>query len=216
MKTVRKFLAIIISVIMTLLCFPLLASGAQTVSYSANDIAGKKGETVTVTVKISSTVKVWGSNVSLSYNSSELQFVSCSKGDAISNGSLHNTGSAVNFSGTYKSTTATVFTVKFKIKKDSGTCTLKLTSTENIDYDGKSYSCTTKNGSVTVLNSTTILGDVTGDGKIAATDARMILQYVAGIKTLSNKQIALADVNKDGKIAATDARYVLQMVAGLK
>ena len=79
MKTVRKFLAIIISVIMTLLSFSVLASGAQTVSYSANDVAGKKGETVTVTVKISSTAKIWGSNVSLSYNSSELQFVSCSK-----------------------------------------------------------------------------------------------------------------------------------------
>ena len=44
----------------------------------------------------------------------------------------------------------------------------------------------------------------------------MILQNVAGLKTLSNKQMALADVNKDGKIAATDARYILQIVAGLK
>ena len=216
MKIVRKFLAIIISVIMTLLSFSVLASGAQTVSYSANDVAGKKGETVTVTVKISSTAKIWGSNVSLSYNSSELQFVSCTKGDAISNGSLHNTGSAINFSGTYKSTDATVFTVKFKIKKDSGTCTLKLTSTENIDYNGKSYSCTTKNGSVTVLNSTTILGDVTGDGILGATDARLTLQGIAGLKTLSNKQSALADVNKDGVVTAVDARYILQTVAGLK
>ena len=177
---------------------------------------GKKGETVTVTVKISSGSKIWGSNVSLSYNSAELQYVSSSKGDAISNGSLHNTGSAVNFSGTYKSTDATVFTVKFKILKSSGTYTLKLTSTENIDYNGKSYSCTTKNGSVTVLNSTTILGDVTGDGNLGATDARMILQSIAGLKTLSNKQSALADVNKDGVVTAVDARYILQTVAGLK
>ena len=48
MKIVRKFLAIIISVIMTLLSFSVLASGAQIVSYSANDVAGKKGETVAV------------------------------------------------------------------------------------------------------------------------------------------------------------------------
>ena len=215
MKT-TKYLAIIMSIIIIVLSFPLINASAQGVSYSANDIAGKKGETVTVTVKISSSSKIWGSNIFLAYNSTELQYVSSSKGDAVSNGSLHNTGSSVNFSGTYGNTNATVFTVKFKIIKDSGTYTLKLTSTENIDYDGKSYSCTTKNGSVTVLNSTTILGDVTGDGKIAATDARMILQNVAGLKTLSNKQIALADVNKDGKIAATDTRYILQIVAGLK
>ena len=215
MKT-TKFLAILISIVIAVVPFFTINASAQGVTYSANNVAGKKGETVTVTVKISSGSKIWGSNVSLSYNSAELQYVSSSKGDAISNGSLHNTGSAVNFSGTYKSTDATVFTVKFKILKSSGTYTLKLTSTENIDYNGKSYSCTTKNGSVTVLNSTTILGDVTGDGNLGATDARMILQSIAGLKTLSNKQSALADVNKDAVVTAVDARYILQTVAGLK
>ena len=216
MTKTTKFLAIIISIVITVLSFPVINASAQGVTYSANNVAGKKGETVTVTVKISSSSKIWGSNVSLAYNSTELQYVSSTKGNAVSNGSLHNTGSSVNFSGTYKSTDATVFTVKFKILKSSGTYTLKLTSTENIDYDGKSYSCATKNGSVTVLNSTTIRGDVTGDGKIAATDARMILQSVAALKTLSNKQLALADINKDGVVTAVDARFILQMVAGLK
>ncbi len=213
---ITKFFAIIISIVIIVLSFPLINASAQGISYSANDVAGKKGETVTVTVKISSSSKIWGSNVYLAYNSNELQYVSSSKGDAVSNGSLHNTGSSVNFSGTYGKTNATVFTVKFKVLKDLGTYTLKITSTENIDYNGKEYSCTTKNGSVTVLNSTTILADVTGDGKIAATDARMILQAVAGLKTLSNKQLALADVNKDGSVTAVDARYILQVVAGLK
>lgn len=214
MKT-TKFLAILISIVLTVLSFPVINASAQGVTYSANNVAGEKGETVTVTVKISSGSKIWGSNVSLAYNSTELQYVSSTQGDAVSAGSLHNTGSVVNFSGTYKNGDATVFIVKFKILKTSGTYTLKLTSTENIDYNENTYSCTTKNGSVTVLNSETIRGDVTGDGKIAATDARMILQSVAALKTLSNKQSALADINKDGVITAVDARYILQIVAGL-
>ena len=64
-------------------------------------------------------------------------------------------------------------------------------------------------------NTEILLGDVNGDGKIAATDARLILQFVAGLKTEKDLIIANADVNKDGKIAATDARMILQMVAGL-
>lgn len=64
-------------------------------------------------------------------------------------------------------------------------------------------------------NTAILLGDVNGDGKIAATDARLILQFVAGLKTEKDLVIANADVNKDGKIAATDARMILQIVAGL-
>ena len=154
--------------------------------------------------------------MSLSYDSKELQYVSCEKGDAVANGSLFNTGKAVNFSGVYNNSNGTVFTVKFKILKDSGTCTLKLESTENTDYNGKVYECTTKNGSVTVLGATDVLGDATGDGKVAASDARLILQVVAGVKKLNDKQTKLADMNKDGKVSATDARLVLQTVAGLK
>lgn len=61
-----------------------------------------------------------------------------------------------------------------------------------------------------------IIGDVDDSGAISAVDARLILQYVAGLKSeseLSNPNGA--DVNRDGKITAVDARKVLQIVAGL-
>ena len=59
-------------------------------------------------------------------------------------------------------------------------------------------------------------GDTNGDGNISATDARIVLQAVAGTKVLSDEAKKTADVNCDGKITAVDARYILQIVAGLK
>ncbi len=61
-----------------------------------------------------------------------------------------------------------------------------------------------------------ILGDVNGTDGITAIDARLILQHVAGLRTLTAKEQEAADMNKDGNITALDAREILQIVAGLK
>ena len=61
-----------------------------------------------------------------------------------------------------------------------------------------------------------IKGDVDGNGKLSAVDARMILRHVAHVETLTLSQMANADVNGDFKITAVDARRVLRMVAGLE
>ena len=211
-----KFLAVVTSFILLISCFSVISVGAADVDYSATSVSGKTGETVTVTVKISSDKKIWGANVMLGYNSSELEYESSSMGDAVSAGSLYNTGSSVNFSGTFANTDSTVFTVKFKILKESGTSILKLTSTENIDYNGKSYTCSATNGIITVLSNSALLGDVNNDGKLSPIDARYVLQYVANIRTFNETQFALADVNKDGKVNSLDARWILQIVAGIR
>lgn len=57
------------------------------------------------------------------------------------------------------------------------------------------------------------LGDVNGDGKVTAVDARIVLQNVAGLKTLTEKEKEAADMNADGNITAVDARVILQKVA---
>ncbi|MBR2954038.1 MAG: dockerin type I repeat-containing protein [Clostridia bacterium] len=61
------------------------------------------------------------------------------------------------------------------------------------------------------------VGDVNGDGKVGAVDARLILQHVANTRELSEDELARADIvgNGDG-VKATDARKVLQIVAGLE
>lgn len=60
----------------------------------------------------------------------------------------------------------------------------------------------------------TVRGDVNGDGKVNAVDARWILQAASGERTLSAEQNAAADVNGDGKINAVDARWILQVASG--
>lgn len=59
-------------------------------------------------------------------------------------------------------------------------------------------------------------GDVDGDGKITAADARLILRRAAKLVKFTVEQDALADVDKDGKITAVDARIVLRVSAGLE
>ncbi|MDO4155126.1 MAG: leucine-rich repeat protein [Clostridia bacterium] len=59
-------------------------------------------------------------------------------------------------------------------------------------------------------------GDVNGDGKVNAVDARWVLQAASGARTFDATQTAAADVNGDGKINAVDARWVLQVASGAR
>ncbi|MCD7827696.1 MAG: dockerin type I repeat-containing protein [Clostridiales bacterium] len=59
-------------------------------------------------------------------------------------------------------------------------------------------------------------GDVDGDGKVTAADARLILRRAAKLITFTDAQNKLADVDGDGNVTATDARIVLRVSAGLE
>ena len=70
--------------------------------------------------------------------------------------------------------------------------------------------------SCVAIAAVTLPGDVNGDGKVAAADARMILQVVAELKEKSLiKNFDNADVDVDGVLRATDARKILQIIAEL-
>lgn len=55
-------------------------------------------------------------------------------------------------------------------------------------------------------------GDITGDGEISASDARMVLLSATEGAELSGAQSVAADINEDMNISATDARSILQMI----
>jgi hypothetical protein len=59
------------------------------------------------------------------------------------------------------------------------------------------------------------LGDVDGDGKLTAADARRILRRAAKLTVFTMEEEKRADVDYDGKITAKDARKVLRVVAQL-
>jgi hypothetical protein len=60
------------------------------------------------------------------------------------------------------------------------------------------------------------VGDVNGDGRINARDARTLLRLVAGLTNEGEANEAAADVNNDGRVNARDARTLLRQIAGLE
>lgn len=119
-----------------------------------------------------------------------------------------------------KNASETLFTVNFTVKADA---TLGSTGSFTVSSEG-AYSTaaqlvtgtgvTDKTFTVTVQESTGLLGDVNGDGEITARDATMILRYYVGAITLTDEQTMRADVNKDGDVTARDATQILRYYVG--
>lgn len=61
-----------------------------------------------------------------------------------------------------------------------------------------------------------LMGDVNGDGKITAADARMTLRAASRLEIFSSDVALVADVTGDGKVNAADARKILRMAAQLE
>ncbi len=61
-----------------------------------------------------------------------------------------------------------------------------------------------------------VVGDVDGNKKVNATDARKVLRYVAGLEQLNSNQLKAANVDGNKSVTATDARRILRHVAGLE
>ena len=61
-----------------------------------------------------------------------------------------------------------------------------------------------------------IKGDVDADGRVTASDARIVLRASVSLDRLSAAQSILADVNDDGNITALDARFVLRVAVNLE
>lgn len=77
-----------------------------------------------------------------------------------------------------------------------------------------------ENKSVTLFavweeETSSLLGDVNGDGEIDAADAGLISRYDAGFVTLTSEQLKAGDVNKDGVVDAADAGLISRYDAGL-
>ncbi len=69
---------------------------------------------------------------------------------------------------------------------------------------------------VTASAKTVKLGDVNGDGRITASDARSILRFAATLDTYDEELLKIADVDLNNKVTASDARKVLRVAAALE
>lgn len=116
----------------------------------------------------------------------------------------------------------TLFTVNFTVKADAApgsTGSFAVSSEGAYSTVAQLVTGTGVTGetfTVTVQESTGLLGDVNGDGNINSTDAVWVLQYAVGLRTLTIEQQNLADVNKDSFVNSTDAVWMLQRAVGLR
>ncbi len=59
-------------------------------------------------------------------------------------------------------------------------------------------------------------GDIQGDGKITASDARQTLRASVELETLASYELEAADLKQDGKPKAEDARAILRISVELE
>ena len=59
-------------------------------------------------------------------------------------------------------------------------------------------------------------GDANGDGKVNASDARLVLRMAAQLEQIPEDATAYLDMNDDKKINAIDARIILRKAAQLE
>ena len=67
---------------------------------------------------------------------------------------------------------------------------------------------------LTIKNPNVNSGDVNGDDKTDAVDARWTLQMAAGMRAVGD--ITVADVDGNGTVDAVDARWILQAAANMR
>ncbi len=118
-----------------------------------------------------------------------------------------------------KNASETLFTVNFTVKADA---TLGSTGSFTVSSEG-AYSTaaqlvtgtgvTDKTFTVTVQESTGLLGDVNGDGEIDIFDVMAALRHSAQVVTLTGNEYIRADVNKDGTVDIFDVMRILRYVA---
>lgn len=115
----------------------------------------------------------------------------------------------------------TLFTVNFTVKADAApgsTGSFAVSSEGAYSTVAQLVTGTGVTGetfTVTVQESTGLLGDVNGDGTIDVTDGAFVFQHIVGIITLDSAQTACADVDGSGVIDVTDAALIMQYVVGI-
>lgn len=210
MKKTIKSISVLLALMLLVSSIGVFPVSAADVTYSVSSAKGATGETVSVSVSLSTSIDLWGSNVQLKYNPAELQVVSFATGSAVSNGSINDSGTSVNFSGMYSAKSGTVFTVSFKILKESGKASLTLSSSENTDNDGAMYNdIGFSNGSIVIVNSVAaekITLDKTSvtleKGKTTVLKATVTPENATTGVTFYSSDDDIATVSEDGTITA--------------
>lgn len=154
MKQMKKFLSMLLALVMVLSMLPVSAFAAEQPVITVGSVAGKPGEEVTVNVDITENPGFWMAQWTVSYDTTRLEKVEFTK--AVTDGFVWtNEGNnyvfenAANEDMTY---TGTILNLKFKIKEDAplGDAEVTIIDLEACDYDVEDVFFTINAGKVTV------------------------------------------------------------------
>ncbi len=103
-----------------------------------------------------------------------------------------------------------IFSVRAELTDDVTTSVI-FEALEGYDDEGQDNQVLLAPVEISVLGITPQAGDVNLDGKVDVADAILLMQYLAGSKTLTARQLRAADANKDSKVNVGDVTIIMQM-----
>lgn len=242
----KKILAIVLSVAMLMSAFVVGASaeGAVPVTFTAQSVTAKAGDTITVDISVSENHYMVNGQIWVQYDPACLEIVEV--WDDPDNPYFENVNTkifrnscmwmfAVPVAGTAKFAFATssatgpatggvMFTLTFKVLDDAVTSDINVVVPDNDmnANDGSStedqlVDLTFVKGVVTVETDEpeAEVGDVNGDGAVNLNDATTLFYHVNGLSTLSDEALASADINGDGTVNLSDATSLFYQINGL-
>lgn len=218
MKRIYKLVSITAVLVILLTALFAFPASAANVNYSVTSASGAKGDTVTVYVKVSSSVGVMGAKVYVNYDSSKLQYAGGSAGDMFEIKSVpQQSGSSVSCTGMNNSDSSakksgTLAILKFKILASSGEAALTIVPDKaggnHVTVGGGRLTPVSSNGKITVtvpvsgvsLNKTSVSLKKNETAQLTATVAPSNATNKAVTYSSSNNKVAT--VNNNGKITA--------------
>lgn len=240
----KKFLAVLLSVLMLVSCFAMTVSAdiiyndteldwsAYSGIFSVGSAKAKPGDTIVIPVSVENNPGIISLKLSVAYDSAVLELVSAESGDFVveeqedvtvgspSFGPIENNPFTVNWvdalSDGNNKTNGVVANLTFKVKEDAadGDTEISVSYNPNDVFDFDQDNVAFECKAGTVTVSSSTPGDTNGDGKINIRDLGLLQQYLNGWKV--EIDLDAADVNDDGKVNVRDLGLLQQYLNGWK
>ncbi|MBQ6163642.1 MAG: hypothetical protein IJK23_04115 [Clostridia bacterium] len=182
-----------------------------------------EGETLTVKTCLKNAAGFFAGTVDLFWDPDVFELTSATKGPA-DRASFNNeqkkgqSRCAMLFSDECKTSSMDIAVYQFKVLSGAGKSTAEFrVAVAKNDFAGVNAPSTLTK-SIRIQKGATsdvMTGDVDGNGKVTAADARLVLRMAAGLLKPTDRQKKAADADADNVVRAADARKILRVAAKL-